>query len=52
LPSLKIKFDRINEWYIVNLPNLFKYFPILFNTLSCLEAFLQIFVMWELNFNS
>jgi hypothetical protein len=32
--------------------NLFKYFHILFNTLSFLEAFLQIFVMWDLNFNS
>jgi hypothetical protein len=28
-----------DEWYMVKLPNLFKYLPSLFNTFNCLDAF-------------
>jgi hypothetical protein len=37
---------------MVNLPNLYKYLPSLFNTFNCLDAFLQIFEIRELNLNS
>jgi hypothetical protein len=47
---VKLKLDNMNEWYMVNLPNLFKYLPSLFNTFNCLDAFLQMFEIWELNF--
>jgi hypothetical protein len=29
----------MNEWYMVNLPNWFKYLPSLFDTFNCLDAF-------------
>jgi hypothetical protein len=45
----KLKLDNMNEWYMVNLSNLFKYLPSLFNTFNCLDAFLQMFEIWELN---
>ena len=37
---------------MVILPNLFKYLPSLFNTFNCLDAFLQMFEIWELNLSS
>jgi hypothetical protein len=43
---------NMNEWYMVNLPNLFKYLPSLFKTFNCLDAFLQMFEIWELNLSS
>jgi hypothetical protein len=64
LPTLKVrrlrtmaievykKLDNMNEWYMVNLPNLFKYLPSLFNTFNCRDAFLQMFEIWELNLSS
>ena len=48
----KLKLDNMNEWYIVNLPDLFKYLPNLFNTFNCLDAFLQMFEIWDLNLSS
>jgi hypothetical protein len=52
LHDLMLKLDNMNEWYMVNLPNLFKYLPSLFNTFNCLDAFLQMFEIWELNLSS
>jgi hypothetical protein len=37
---------------MVNLPNLFKYLPSLFNTFNCLDAFLHMFEISELNLSS